>query len=197
MTAVVDTSTDEPTGAARPGTAPSSRRRVRLPRRARKWLVGAGAAVVVVGAGFQSWLLIDQHRDRAAGRAALFAAESYAVTLTTADPASIDDQIHAVIDGSTGDFHDRYTKNSADLRAMMLANKVSTTGSVVDSAVKSADSRHATVLLLVRQSFTTPAMEDEPVDSSTDVTGMTMLLDHVDGRWLVSEIRATAGGITP
>lgn len=86
MTAVVDHSTDEETETEPLDAAPSSRRRVGLPRRARKWLVGAGAAVFVVGAGFQSWLLIDQHRDRAAGRAALFAAESYAVTLTTADP---------------------------------------------------------------------------------------------------------------
>ncbi|MCV7315666.1 Mce protein [Mycolicibacillus parakoreensis] len=197
MTAVVDACADEATEATSEVTASPSRRTVRLPRRVRRWLVAATAVVFVIGAGYQSWLLIDQHRDGVAGRDALAAAERYAVTLTTADPATIDDQVEAVIDGSTGDFHDRYTRHSADLRAMLLTNKVTTTGSIVDSAVKSADPHHATVLLLVRQSFTTPAMADRPVDSSADVTGMTMLLDNVDGRWLVSEIRATAGGLTP
>lgn len=197
MTAVVDTSVDEATDTPPDVTTPPSRRSVRLLRRVRRWLVAPIAAVLVIGTGYQSWLLLDQHRDRAAGRAALAAAERYAVTLTTADPSTIDGQVNAVIEGATGDFHDRYARNSADLRAMLLANQVTTTGSIVDSAVKSADPHHATILLLVRQSFTTPAMADQPIDSSTDVTGMTMLLENVDGRWLVSEIRATAGGLMP
>ncbi len=190
MTALADTFVDDAGDAPPADPVPPSRRIIGLPRRVRRWLVVTAAAVLVVGLGCQTWLLVNHHRTDIAARDALSVAERYAVTLTTADPTTIDAQVDALIDGSTGDFRDRYAKHSAELRAMLLANKVTTTGSIVDSAVKSADAHHATVVLLVKQSFTTPAMADQPDDLSAEVTGMTMVLDNVGGRWLVSEVRA-------
>ena len=172
-----------------PDPAPSRGRRRRTTQRA---LAVLGAAAVLVGSGYQSWLLLAQHRNEAAARQALDAARGYAVSLTTADPESIDQQISDIMAGSTGDFHDRYAKRSADLRAMLITNGVSTRGTVVDAAVKSADSHHAAVLLFVKQTFTSSALPDPPAGQSgevpPDVTGMAITLQKVGDRWLVSDV---------
>lgn len=200
MTTTVVDETDEET--PDPGAAEQrTRRRPTLrgwtrPKpgaRTRRLLRGAGVAAAVLfaaGFAFQSWLLFNQHRAEVAAQQALEAAQRYAVTLTTADSSTIDDQIAALIDGSTGDFQKRYTKNSTDLRTMLIANKVSTQGHVIDSAVKSADARHATVLLFVDQNFTAPVLAERPEMPPADITGMTITLEKIDGRWLVSEVVA-------
>ncbi|MEZ0362692.1 Mce protein [Mycobacterium sp. pUA109] len=175
--------------------APVASRRARLRgwvRRARRWTAIVAAAAVLAAALFEGWLLFQQHRSDVAARAALDAARSYAVTLTTADPATIDHQITAIIDNSTGDFHDRYTKHSAELRGMLLANKVTTRGKVVDSAVKSVTPQQVTVLLFVKQTFTSAALPEwpdgQPGDPPPDVTSMAVTLQKVDHRWLVSNV---------
>ncbi|PQM45132.1 hypothetical protein C1Y40_04697 [Mycobacterium talmoniae] len=161
-------------------------------QRARRWAAVVAAAAILAGALVEGWLLLQQHRGDVAARQALDAARSYAVTLTTADPATIDHQITEIIDNSTGEFHDRYTKHSAELRGMLLANKVTTRGKVVDSAVKSATPQQVTVLLFVKQTFTSAALPErpdgQPADPPPDVTSMTMTMQKINDRWLVSNV---------
>lgn len=161
------------------------------PRRLRRLAapVAALCAIVVLG-GYPSWLLYQHHRSSVAAREALDAATEYAEILTTANPGTIDQQISSILDGSTGGFHDRYAKQSSDLRALLLANQVTTTGSVVDSAVKWADTGGATVLLFVRQTFTSAAAKGAPAGPPEDVTPMAITLQKVAGRWLVSDVTA-------
>lgn len=198
MTTVADDtaadSPDEPGPDAEQAGRTPRPRKPRLPAgRLRPLLRGAavvGAAVFIAGSGYQSWLLWQQHRTDTAAREALEIAQHYAVTLTTADTATVDSQITALIDGSTGDFHDRYAKSSSDLRRMLIANKVTTRGTVLDSAVKSADPHTVTVLLFVNQTFSAPVLADRPTVPPADLTGMTITVQKVDGRWLVSEVVA-------
>lgn len=157
---------------------------------ARRWprLALAAVWVIAVLAGYQSWLLYQHHRTDAAAGEALGTAAEFAETLTTASPATIDQQITGILDGSTGGFHERYATQSSELRALLLANQVTTTGSVVNSAVKSADAGSATVLLFVRQTFTSTTVKGAPAEPPADVTPMAITLQKVAGRWLVSDV---------
>lgn len=161
-------------------------------RRALRWAGTLGLTGVLAGAGYQSWTLFERHQIDSAAQTALDSAREYAVTLTTADPSTIDAQIARIIDGSTGAFHDRYAKHSTELRAMLLANKVTTRGEIVDSAVKSATAQTASVLLVVQQTFTSATLPapapGQPDAPPPDVTSMALTLQKVDGRWLVSNV---------
>ncbi len=157
----------------------------------RRWIRSAirwAAAVVFVaalaGAGYEGWLLFQQHQRGVAARQALDAAQNYAVTLTSTDPNAIDQNVTDVLNGATGDFKDRYTKASSQLRKLLIDNQVTTHGSVVESAVKSASTNKVEVLLFIKQSVsnsTTP-------DPRSDVTAVTMTMEKVQGRWLASNV---------
>lgn len=192
MTTVEDAGILESPDASEPeAAAPSTARprRRRMPR-ATKPVAALCAVTVLTGAGYQSWFLYQHHRSDVAAREALDAAAKYAVILTTASPDTIDRQITEILFGSTGDFHSKYAKQSSELRAMLIANRVTTHGSVVNSAVKSADAGNATVLLFVEQSFTSAALPDTPAMPPPEVTGMAITLQKTAGRWLVSDVNA-------
>lgn len=172
---------------AEPPVVSIRRHRLRLIARSAAVLCALGAVSAV---GLQSWLLYQHHRSGVAARQAQDAAARFAVTLTTASPDTIDRQIAEILDGSTGGFHDRYAKQSSDLRAMLLANRVTTRGSVVDSAVKSADAANATVLLFVEQNFSSAAVKGGPAGQPPDITAMAISLQKAAGRWLVSDVVA-------
>ncbi|WP_225396733.1 Mce protein [[Mycobacterium] zoologicum] len=159
-------------------------------RRIVKPAAALAAIAVLSGAGYQGWLLHQHYRSGVAAREALDAGTQYAEILTTANPGTIDRQITRILDGSTGKFHDRYAKQSSDLRALLLANQVTTRGSVVNSAVKSADARSATVLLFVQQTFSSAKVKGAPGDPPADVTPMAITLQKVGGRWLASDVAA-------
>lgn len=157
----------------------------------RRWIRSAirwAAAVVLVaalaGAGYEGWLLFQQHQRGVAARQALDAARNFAVTLTSTDPNAIDQNVTDVLDGATGDFKDRYTKASSQLRKLLIDNKVTTHGSVVESAVKSASTNKVEVLLVIKQSVSNSATPDP----RSDVTAVTMTMEMVNGRWLASNV---------
>ncbi|ORX07038.1 hypothetical protein [Mycolicibacillus trivialis] len=158
---------------------------------ARRWIrvlarcaAAVAAIAVVAGAGYAGWSLFDQHRRDSSAAQALDAASAFAVTLTTADPSTVDDKVRAVIDGSTGDFHDRYTKSSAQLRKLLIDNAVTTRGTVLDIAVKSAQASQVEVLLVVSQSVSNSSVPD----AGSDLVPVAITMEEVDGRWLASEV---------
>lgn len=171
------------------------------PKRARprRWIrpSSRGIAVVVflavlAGAGYEGWLLFEQHQRQVAAHQALDAAQKFAVAFTNADPGTIDQAIDAVTDGSTGEFKSRYVRSISQLRAMLIENKVTTRGTVVRSAIESVTSNQVEVLLFVKESFTSAALPDAPPQSPagppTDVVGMAITMEKVDGRWLAGKV---------
>lgn len=153
-------------------------------RPAMRWAAAVAVAAVVAGAGYEGWLLFQQHQKDVAAAQALDAAKKFAVTLTSTDPNAVDQNFTDILGGATGDFKDTYTKASSRLRKMLIDNKVATKGSVVDSAVKSATTNKVEVLLFVKQSITN---SDNP-DPHTDVTAVTITMENVNGRWLASKV---------
>src|SRR5690606_1972083 len=112
------------------------------------------------------------------------AAVDYAQVLTSIDSNKVDDDFAAVLNGATGDFKDTYTKASVQLRQLLIDNKASAKGVVVDSAVQSRSTDQVVVLLMVNQTVTNTTRPDPRVDRSR----MQMTMQKVDGRWLASKV---------
>jgi Mce-associated membrane protein len=170
---------DEPSNIVGPGAARRSRK---------QWITRAVAVLLVVGAvagaGYGGWLLYQQQQQRAAAQDALRAAEAYAVVLTSIDTNTIDQNFTDVLDGSTGEFHDMYSKASGELRQLLLDNKAAAQGTVRESAVQSATPERVVVLLFVDQSITNTSAPDPRIDRSR----IKMTMDKVDGRWLAGKV---------
>lgn len=139
-------------------------------------LAGAG--------GFFGWHYLKDRQVANAGAAALNTANAYAVTLTSVDTNNLDANFAAVLDGSTGEFHDMYAKSSSQLRKLLIDHKATGHGIVVNSAVKSATADEVVVLLFVDQTVTNTEVPDPRVDRSR----MVMTMQNVDGRWKAAKV---------
>ncbi|MGB3483250.1 MAG: Mce protein [Mycobacterium sp.] len=163
-----------------------------LPRTGRRRLVRATVGVLAglvfitaVGlAGVFGWRLKQQDDAAAAGRAALDVARNYAVTLTSVDNATIDNNFTQVLNGATGEFKDMYSQSAAQLRQLLIDNKAVSHGTVVDSAIKSATTNKVEVLIFVDQSISNSANPQPRIDRSR----VAITMDKIDGRWLAGKV---------
>ncbi|WP_245908602.1 Mce protein [Mycobacterium neglectum] len=156
----------------------------RWTKRALRWAAVAAVAAVVAVAGWEGWLLYQQHQTDVAAEQALDAATKYAVVLTSIDTNALDQNFTEVLDGSTGEFKDMYAKSSTQLRQLLVDNKATAHGVVIDAAVKSATKDKVEVLLFVDQSVSNLAVPDPRIDRSR----IKMTMEKVDGRWLASQV---------
>ena len=157
-------------------------------RRRLRWVTRGAAALAIAaalaGVGYGGWLMYQQHQDGVAARDAQHSAEKYAAVLTSIDTNAIDQNFADVLDGSTGEFKDMYSKSSTQLRQLLLDNKAAAHGTVLESAVQSVTPDRVVVLLFVDQSITNAQVPDPRVDRSR----IKMTMDKVDGRWLASKV---------
>ncbi|MGN2639883.1 hypothetical protein ACTD5D_27705 [Nocardia takedensis] len=176
-----------PDGDADASTPPPPSRWSRTLALGRRFLLPATALVAIaalVAAGILGRQLHTERARDAAARDALAAARTYAVTLTSVDANNLDRDFAAVLDGATGDFKDMYSRSSGQLRQLLLENKATGKGTVLEAAVKSGTETEVEVLLFIDQTVTNAASADPRVDRSR--VEMTMRL--VDGRWLASRV---------
>lgn len=150
----------------------------------RRWIAAAVLALGVIGAGYEGWLLYVHHQRTVAAAQALETAEKYTLALTSVDPAAIDQNFAEIIDGATGEFKDVYSASSEQLRQLLIENKASAHGTVIDSAVKSATKNKVEVLLFVDQAVSNKALSQPQIDRSRIVITM----EKVNGRWLAAKV---------
>jgi Mce-associated membrane protein len=153
----------------------------------RPWLLPAAAgacAVLLAATGALGWQVWQQHQIKQAAQEAQRAAVSYAQVLTSIDSNKVDENFKDVLDGATGDFKDMYSQSSVELRQLLIENKATAHGVVVDSAVQEASKDKAVVLLFVDQSVTNTKLPDPRIDRSR----MKMTLEKADGRWRASKV---------
>lgn len=149
--------------------------------------IGAIAGVLgglLVGTGILGWQVWQQHQIKQASMEAQRAAISYAQVLTSIDSNKVDENFKDVLDGATGEFKDMYSQSSVELRQLLIENKATAHGVVVDSAVQEASKNKAVVLLFVDQSVSNTKLPDPRIDRSR----MKMTLEKVDGRWRASKV---------
>ena len=153
----------------------------------RRWVVPAAAGVgaaLLAATGALGWQVWQQHQIKNASQEAQRAAVSYAQVLTSIDSNKVDENFKDVLDGATGEFKDMYSQSSVELRQLLIENKATAHGVVVDSAVQEASKNKAVVLLFVDQAVTNTKLPDPRIDRSR----MKMTLEKVDGRWRASKV---------
>lgn len=153
----------------------------------RRLLIG-GVALLLVGglasSGFLGWQLWQANQVTRAGQEAQAAAVQYAQVLTSIDSAKVDENFNQVLDGATGEFKDMYSQSSMQLRQLLIDNKATAHGVVVESAIQSESKDKVVVLLFVDQSVANSAAPDPRIDRSR----VKMTMEHVDGRWRASKV---------
>lgn len=135
--------------------------------------------------GFLGWRQWQEHQVKAAGEQAQQAAIAYAQVLTSIDSNKVDENFKQVLDGATGEFKDMYTQSSVKLRQLLIDNKATAHGVVVDSAIQSASTGKVVVLLFIDQTVTNTAAPDPRIDRSR----IKMTMEKVDGRWRASKVQ--------
>ncbi|WP_448495433.1 DUF3329 domain-containing protein [Mycolicibacterium boenickei] len=153
----------------------------------RRVLVGAVATVFVAAlalSGFLGWKLWQTEQVAQAGTQAQEAAVAYAQILTSIDSNKVDENFNQVLAGATGEFKDMYSQSSMQLRQLLIDNKASAHGVVVQSAVQSATKDKVVVLLFVDQSVTNSTVPDPRIDRSR----IKMTMEKVDGQWRASKV---------
>jgi len=158
--------------------------RPRWTKRALPWVAAVAVGVLVAVAAWEGWLLYQQHEKDVAAEQALDAATKYAVVLTSIDTNALDQNFDEVLNGSTGEFKDMYSKSSTQLRQLLVDNKAAAHGVVIDAAVKSVTTDKVEVLLFVDQSVSNLAAPDPRIDRSR----IKMTMEKVDGRWLAGKV---------
>ena len=135
--------------------------------------------------GFLGWKQWEEHQVKLAGRQAQQAALAYAQVLTSIDSNKVDENFRQVLDGATGEFKDMYTQSSVQLRQLLIDNKATAHGVVVDSAIQSESTNKVVVLVFIDQTVTNTQAPDPRIDRSR----IKMTMEKIDGRWRASKVQ--------
>jgi Mce-associated membrane protein len=135
--------------------------------------------------GFLGWKQWQEHQIKVAGQQAQQAAIAYAQVLTSIDSNKVDENFRQVLDGATGEFKDMYTQSSVQLRQLLIDNKASAHGVVIDSAIQSESTNKVVVLVFIDQTVANSAAPDPRIDRSR----IKMTMEKVDGRWRASKVQ--------
>lgn len=166
----------------RPGTERPKRPWRRYLRRS---VLPALLVAALAVSGFLGWRQWQDHQLKVAGEQAQQAAIAYAQVLTSIDSNKVDENFRQVLDGASGEFKDMYTQSSVKLRQLLIDNKATAHGVVVDSAIQSESTDRVVVLLFIDQTVTNTAAPDPRVDRSR----IKMTMQEVDGRWRASKVQ--------
>lgn len=162
-------------------------------RRSRRVLVLCGAlAVVIVAAA----VLLGVYASRLSARssvsdaqgAALAAARTAAVDLTTYDYRHLDRDFQRVRAVSTKGFAAEFDKEAAALQQLIGQTKAVAAGRVVDGAVVDGTTSSATVLVAVDDTVTNTQAPKGVVRHYR----MQLTMSHQHGSWLVSGVQSVA-----
>ncbi len=171
---------------------PFKRQRVKAGRRKRPWrqYLRRGALPLLLVAslavsGFLGWRQWQEHQIKQAGEQAQQAAINYAQVLTSIDSNNVDQNFRQVLDGATGEFKDMYTQSSVQLRQLLIDNKATAHGVVVDSAIQSESANKVVVLVFIDQTVTNTQAPDPRIDRSR----IKMTMEKIDGRWRASKVQ--------
>lgn len=153
----------------------------------RRLRIGASVVILVAAlatSGYLGWQLWQDKQIEQASQQAQQAAVTYAQILTSIDSNNVDENFAQVLDGSTGEFKDMYSQSSVQLRQLLIDNKATAHGVVLDSAVQSASKDKVVVLLFVDQAVSNTSVPDPRVDRSR----IKMTMENVDDRWRASKV---------
>jgi Mce-associated membrane protein len=159
------------------------RRRIQWPRVFAYGVLPALALLLALGAGYLKWMDNSVRDSETARDAAVQSARESTIALLSYKPETVEQQLGAARDLSTGDFRDAYTSLTNDVVIPGAKQKhISAVATVPAVASVSADPRHAVVMVFVNQ--TVIIGQDAPTETASIVR---VTLDKIGDRWLVSK----------
>ena len=154
-------------------------------RYARRSLLPLLLVASLAVSGFLGWKQWQEHQVKLTGQQAQQAAVAYAQVLTSIDSNKVDENFRQVLDGATGEFKDMYTQSSVQLRQLLIDNKATAHGVVVDSAIQSESTNKVVVLVFIDQTVTNTQAPDPRIDRSR----IKMTMEKIDGYWRASKVQ--------
>lgn len=144
----------------------------------------AVAAIVLAGS-----LLLTRPEDRSAEdqirREALEAARAAAISLTTYDHRTLDEDFARVAGQATGPFQEEYAKTSAELRPALEQSQAVATAEVPAVGIESLSTDPVEVVLVVAVDQTITTAGAAP---RTEYNRIRMTLRRTDEAWLVADV---------
>lgn len=165
-----------------PAAAPESGHRLR-----NRLVAGAVAVALVLTSALSVVLGVQWLERRAvdnAARAALAAAQHYAVTLTSIDATRIDADFAAIDAGATGEFKKMYAESAQNLRPLLVEAQSVSRGQVTAASIRSASRDRVVVMLFVDAEVSNTTTAVPRIDRNRII----MTMHEVDGRWLAGTV---------
>ncbi|HEV7831330.1 MAG TPA: hypothetical protein VGP04_21330 [Pseudonocardiaceae bacterium] len=125
------------------------------------------------------WVSRDTQR-----RAAIDAAQSVALELSTIDAANAAQHMDALLKQSTGEFHDQVGGYAAIFRGVLQAGNVTSRSHVTSAGIEHQDGSTATVLVTVSATVTNSQL---PAGQQRDYR-LAVRLQNDGDRWLASKV---------
>jgi Mce-associated membrane protein len=109
------------------------------------------------------------------------------VNFVSISAADVDADLKRIADGATGQFKDEFTRDTAQVKAAVVQNKVDSHGTVLRAGVVSADRRSAVVLVAVDATVKNASAPDGRLSHYR--IQVNMARDAASGRWLVAQLQ--------
>ncbi len=180
---------DEPGGETARDITDSARVMPAASRSRRKpgWIAVAavvGVLVLSIAAGLSAGSLYAEHRRSVAATEALQAAQRYVSLLTNINADKLVGKSDEILNGSTGEFHEKFSKANGKLGTLLANNNVVARGEIVEAAVKGVTPTRVVVLMFIDQSVSTRKNPELTIERSR----IRMVMTKVSGQWLASRV---------
>lgn len=140
------------------------------------------ALILAMTAGFVKWQDASVRASDLSASESVQAARDSTVALLSYQPATVERDLAAATDLTTGPFRDSYVKLTDEIVIPgAKEQQIATTATIPAASPVSADENHAVVLLFVNQTVTMG--NGAPAESASSVR---VTLEKVDGRSLIS-----------
>lgn len=140
------------------------------------------ALILGLTAGFMKWQDSSVRDSDRAAIESLQVAKDSTIALLSYTPETVERDLAAARDRTTGSFRDSYTQLTNDVVIPgSRQQQIATAASITAASSVSANANHAVALVFINQSVTTG--KDKATDS---VSSVRVTLDKVGDRWLVS-----------
>jgi Mce-associated membrane protein len=143
--------------------------------------------VSLVAAGLMGRRWYDQRELDAARDGALAAARQTTVNFVSISAPTVDRDLKRIADAATGDFKDEFTRDTAQVRAAVLANKVDSSGTVLRAATVSGNRRSAVVLVAIDATVKNTSAPDGRLSHYRIQVNLSRASGS--GRWLVAQLQ--------
>ncbi|GAC1406543.1 MAG: hypothetical protein NVS4B6_23950 [Mycobacterium sp.] len=169
-------------------SAEDPKRRIQWGRVFAFGVLPALALLLALAAGYLKYMddsarVDDVANSKSPAREAVQAAKNSTAALLSYKPDTVQQQLTAARDLLTGDFRDSYTSLTNDVVIPGAKQKqIAAVATVPASALVSADTHRAVVLVFVNQ--TVIVGQDAPTDTASSVR---VTLDKIGDRWLISK----------